>query len=349
MLRGRSCSLPMMLPRSPHSAPLTVALRVLLFSLLAPLPSLVAGQALNDHDNAPLSGIFGLQNSIEGGTLAGKNLHSWNFASIISSHSVVKPGPDEQLKFDGETTRLNLMYRYGVTDRLEFGIEIPYLFHESGNLDSIVVGWHDFFGLPNGVRNTLANDQIDFQYSDQSGEQVELSSSSNGIGDMRLLGGLHLFGSGTSNTALRFGVKFPTGDSSQLHGSGGIDISIGIAGDFASLWGVERLNGFYRLSGTYIGEPEFLQNRYRKFIGTVSGGLGYYLTAVMELRAQTTLRTPLYDSEINALGDSSAMLSFGANFRLSDRYTLALGVGEDINVSTAPDVTFIITLDYQGG
>ena len=43
------------------------------------------------------------------------------------------------------------------------------------------------------------------------------------------------------------------------------------------------------------------------------------------------------------------MLSFGANFRLSDKYTLALGVGEDINVSTAPDVTFIITLDYQGG
>ena len=194
----------------------------------------------------------------------------------------------------------------------------------------------------------LENDQINFEYISGSGEQVGLSQSSSGIGDIRLLGGLYLFGSEISSTALRFGVKVPTGDSDRLLGSGGTDLSIGIAADFISLWGVELLNGFYRISGTYIGEPDFLRDRYRSFVGKASGGLGFHLTRVLELRAQATLRTPSYVSEINALGDSSAMLSFGANFRLSESYWLSLGVSEDINVSTAPDVTFIIALDYQG-
>ena len=42
---------------------------------------------------------------------------------MTSSHSIIKIAPDEWLKFDGETTRLALNYRYGVTDRLEFGVE----------------------------------------------------------------------------------------------------------------------------------------------------------------------------------------------------------------------------------
>lgn len=315
---------------------------------LAMLPPVAAAQALNDHDNGPLTGIFGFPNSTEGANLASKGRGGWSAAAVTSSHSIVKLTEDEWLKLDGETTRLSVTYSRGITERLELGLELPYVFHESGNLDSIVSGWHELFGLPTGARDLLANDLIDFEYSDRSGAEVDLYRSSNGIGDIRLLGGWRLFGSERSSTALRFSVKFASGDSASLHGSGGTDFSIGIAGDHDALWGLQRLNGFYRLSGTHLGEPEFLRERYRAFVARASGGLGYRLTESMELRAQAALRGSVYDSEINALGTNAVMLSFGANFRLSESYRLALGVAEDVNVSTMPDVTFVVTLDYAG-
>lgn len=307
-----------------------------------------AAQALNDHDNGPLTGIFGFQNSTEGGRLNRQGEHGWNFSVIASSHSTVKVVEDESLKFDGETTRLGLMYRYGVTDKVELGVELPYLFHESGNLDSFISGWHDAFGLPNGVRDLLPEDQIDFEYADRVSQPVGLSRSTNGVGELRFFGGVRLQSSPGNDTALRFSVKFPTGDSNELRGSGGTDFSIGIAGDHTSLWGLARLNGYYRVSGTYIGEPEILEDRYRKFVPRISGGLGFQWTEGFELLAQTTLRGAIYDSEIHTLGDTAAVLTIGANIGLGDRYQLALGVGEDINVNTAPDVTLIVSLDYQG-
>ncbi|GMR17247.1 MAG: DUF3187 family protein [Gammaproteobacteria bacterium] len=320
----------------------------MLLLLLVALPAAVFAQALNDQDNGPLTGIFGFPNSMEGATLADAGRNAWNVSSMLSSHAIIQQTADERLQFDGQTTRLALTYRRGISDRLELGIELPYLWHEYGNLDSFIDGWHDFFGLPNGVRTLQPQDQIEFSYADAAGEQLGLSRSVNGVGDLRLLGGWRLAGSGDSSTALRFNIKLPTGDSARLLGSGGTDFSIGIAGDYESLWGMQRLSGFYRLSGTRLGTPDILRDRYRRFVARVSGGVGYRLNDVMTIRAQVTLRSAAFDSGIGALGNNAAMLAFGADFRLSEKYALAIGVIEDINVTTAPDVTFTVTLDRRG-
>ena len=67
----------------------------------------------------------------------------------------------------------------------------------------------------------------------------------------------------------------------------------------------------------------------------------------IQLNAQSTLRTAVYDSDIEKLGEMSWTLTFGGNIRLTRQFVLSLGVSEDIKVNSAPDVSFNVGLRYR--
>ncbi len=304
-------------------------------------------EALNDHDNGPLSAIFGIPDSTEGAMLLADGRHAFGVTLMTSSHAIVDDKLGESLTLDGETTRLTLNWRYGFSDRLEIGIEAPLLSHESGNLDSLIENWHDIFGLPDGSRDQLPQDELLFSYQDTGVPLVDFDENANGAGDVRLYGGWQLSSNTNRRTALRLSVKLPTGAAEDLLGSGGTDVSVGIAADYLDLGGTGRMTGFYRANVIYVGEPEFLADRYNEFIGHLAGGIGIKVTNWMDLRVQGTIRSAMYDSDIRNLGDLAGTITFGGNFRLGERTLLSLAVGEDIIVNTAPDVSFQVTLRYQ--
>ena len=306
-----------------------------------------AADALPDHDNGPMTGIFGFPESTEGSEIIGRGHHDWSASLIIASHNIDATRDGESLRLDGETTRLAFTYRYGLADRLDIGIEVPYLWHQSGNLDSIIDGWHDFFGLPKGPRATRERNQLQFFYADSQAILMDLARNANGAGDIRLLAGWRLSETKGHTTALRFGIKIPTGKSDQLLGSGGTDISLGLAGDAVNLRGKANLSGFYRVNVTYLGEPDRLADRYNDFVGQLSFGLSYHVQQNLDLRLQSRIRSAVYDSEIENLGATSVSLTFGADFRVSNRYRLVLSVGEDVKPRSAPDVSFQIALRYR--
>ena len=306
-----------------------------------------AAQALPDHDNGVLTGIFGFPESTEGSQTTGRGQHGWDTSLIIASHNVDETRGGEDLRFDGETTRLAFAYRYGFSDKLDFGIEVPYLWHQSGSLDSIIDDFHDILPfVGGGARATREHDQLEFFYADSQATLVEVTNDSSGISDIRLVAGWQLSKSEGRSRALRFSIKFPTGDSDDLLGSGGTDISLGLASDAAGLWGHTKLSSFYRVNVTYLGEPDRLADRYRDVVGQLSFGLGYQLHRNVNLRLQSRIRTAVYDSEIENLGAASTSLTFGADFRVSNRYRLVLSVGEDLKPGSAPDVSFQIALRY---
>ena len=306
-----------------------------------------SADVLPDHDNSPLNGIFGFPQSTESSELIGRGQRGWDTSLVIASHNIDETRDGEDLRIDGETTRLAFTYRYGLSDKLDIGVEVPYLWHQSGSLDSIVDSWHDFLGfVGGGARPTRAQDELEFFYGDSQAIFLNLTDAANGIGDIRLLAGWQLSKAELSSTALRFSIKLPTGDSDGLLGSGGTDISLGLASDVTGLWGKARLNGFYRVNVTYLGEPDRLADRYNDLVGQVSFGLGYHLHRNVDLRLQSRIRSAVYDSEIDNLGALAASLTFGADFRLSNRYRLVLSVGEDLKPGSAPDVSFQIALRY---
>ncbi len=313
--------------------------------------SAFAGDVLEDSDNGPLTGFFGIPDSREGAQLLDDGQSAWAFAMSTASHSISdrRIDRDERIILDGETTRLEFRWQRGVGDRAEIGLVLPYTWHESGGLDSLVQTWHDVFGFPGGFRGTRPNDAIEFLYTDPGGERINFTRNAHGIGDARLLGAWRLATSSTHSIALRGSVKLPVGDSSELLGSGGTDVSIGLAGDHAQFLGSDRLNAFYRLNAVLLGEPDLLDDRHESFVGHVSLGFGYRLTESVELRVQGGVRSATYDSGIEVLGEPSGTVTFGGNLRLGANYTLGIAVSEDVKVRSAPDVTFRLALSYRPG
>jgi len=311
---------------------------------------LLAGQSvadvLPDPDYGPLTGIFGFPTSTEGGVIVGRGQHSWGTSLGAASHSIDETNDGENLRIDGETTGLVVTYRYGISDKLDIGIEVPYLWHQSGNLDSLIDSWHGFFGLPEGSRPMRKQDQLEFIYTDSESTLIDMTNNSHGVGDARLLAGWQLSKSATHSTALQLGVKLATGDSDALLGSGGTDISLGFSRDGIGVLGNANLSSFYRVNVTYLGEPDQLANRYNDLVGQFAFGFGYRADQNVDLRLQSRIRSAVYDSEIDNLGAVSMSLNFGATFRLSQHYRLGLSVGEDVKSGSAPDVSFQIALNY---
>lgn len=304
-------------------------------------------EPLHDHDNGPLSGIFGMPDSTEGAAVLAKGNRRWDTTFSTSSHSVLADAPAETLTLDGETRRLSLDYRHGLGGGWEIGMEVPYLWHESGGLDEFIDDWHRWFGLPDGSRDMRPIDELEFFYADAGGTRVAFTGNSHGVGDVRLFGGWQFATDADRSLALRLGVKLPTGDSGELAGSGGTDVSIGFAADYAQLFGIPGLDGFYRVSAIHVGEPDLLADLYKKVVGHLSFGIGYRLNDTVELRVQSVSRTALYESDLENLGEVSSALVFGGHIDFSESLRLSIAVAEDVKVMSAPDVTFQLSLRYM--
>lgn len=305
--------------------------------------------ALPDPDLTPMIVSVGLAHADEGAWLPGSGQRDWRWSVATASHSTQDADGQEALHFDGETTRLSLAAEYGLGERFSVGVEIPYLLHESGGLDHAIERWHDWFGFPNNLRNIVANDRIDFRYAD--GDRLLLDNQQNlrGPGDIRLLAGWQLMRNERSASALRLVLKLPTGDSARLTGSGNADLAIGIVGDQRDVLGNPRWSTFYRAYAVFVGQPDRLGARARPVIGQLSAGISLQALSRLSLTVQGSMRSAAYDSELRILGDPAMLLNVGGTLRLSDHLQLAIAVGEDIRVDTAPDVTFGISLSYVPG
>lgn len=317
---------------------------------LLPVAAMVSparAEILHDHDSSPFAGIFGLPDATEGGRILGPGRYAADFFVQASSHSIAETSGDELLIQDGETTRIELNYRRGFADGWEIGLELPYLMHQSGGLDSVIEDWHDWFGLPNGARDDLPRDDLNFRFERPGQAPFVFEENVNGVGDLRLYGGYRLTEREGYASSIRFSVKLPTGSADDLLGSGGVDLSAGLAGDWTGLGGSSSIAAFYRLNLIYLGEPEYLADIHNELVAHVAGGLTWRVGNRLGLTVQASLRSALYDAEVEALGQPSALLTFGGDLRLSESSSLILAVGEDIKVDSAPDVSFQLAFRYR--
>jgi hypothetical protein len=325
----------------------TIKLAIATAGLVILSTSVLHAQQLNDHDNGPLSGLFGLPDSTEGAVLVGKTRFRTDAVFSAASHSVIEIEGDETLFLDGETRRLEVSLRYGMGDRFEVGLELPFLWHESGGLDSLIDGFHAAVGLPDGFRPLQPIDSLQFRYTSGGVDQVNLSSNTRGLGDIRLTGGWLLSESENRRYALRAGLKLATGNGDELLGSGSNDLSLGLAGNYDAWLGNPRLSAYFIASAVWLGEPDLLADRYEALVGHVAAGMGFRALERLELRLQTTARTSLYDSDIEHLGETAMTLTFGGNIQLADRWRLSVAVAEDAKTSSAPDIVFQLGVHYQ--
>lgn len=317
-------------------------------AVLAIMPSAAPAEALPDRDTGPLAGLYGFPDSRDGGRVLEPGRRHVALTLRTSSHAVRDEHGEESLLLDGETNRITLGWRRGVAGRLELGLEVPYVLHESGSLDSLIDDWHGFFNLPKGIRDELPEDRLLFRYRSADGEALRLDRNVHGLGDVRLTAAWQLEQTALTHTAVRVGIKLPTGDSERLLGSGSADISIGLARDRRELAGLPDVSGFWRINATYIGSPDVPSPRTKRVVGQLAAGIAWRAVPRLELAAQARLRSRVYESSLAPAGDVAASLTVGANIRLSRRYEFSVAVAEDIHVRSLPDVTFAVGLTWRG-
>jgi Protein of unknown function (DUF3187) len=130
-----------------------------------------------------------------------------------------------------ETLRSGLFLRYGATDRLELGLEVPVLYRYQGFMNGAITAVERATTGLNPARAALKNTDFVFNVTRNGQRVMSGGPGAMGLGDTTLMSKYQLLSEGSAMPAvsLRGAVKLPTGDQSAFFGSGSPDFGLGLA------------------------------------------------------------------------------------------------------------------------
>ena len=236
---------------------------------------------------------------------------------------------------DGETFIGSLRFARGI-GAFEWGIELPYVRHSGGFLDPIIVDWHDFFGLPQGGREMVRDDQLRYEITARD-TAVLLDRPVRALGDVRLHVARPVV-TKVGATSWRIEVKAPTGDLDRLTGTGGVDATVSLHHErtLNERWSIGAWAG-----ASWLSRPDDRAELARQ--GILGGGIvaRMKLTGSVVLKAQWAGHSAAYDSDLPVLRRAPGILSFGGSIRLGARDVLDIAVLENWpNGEASPDFSF---------
>ncbi len=253
----------------------------------------------------------------------------------------------ESVWFDGENTVIKLGFLKGLGTNWQIGIEFPWIYMGGGSTDRIIQDWHSFWGLPDGNREFVENDQLKYYYENKAdrGVKVDLHQSNSGIGDMRIRVSRSLFRGFGRAFSFQSQLKLPTGDSDFLRGSGSTDLALGLAFADANSGKDFRLNYFVNGGLQWLGRGEILDTIRREVVAYANTGITWKALENTYVKLQVDSHTAGYESQLSELGES-VRLVIGGSVRLFGQWILNLAISEDLRVGSTSDVTFTINLGF---
>jgi hypothetical protein len=281
--------------------------------------------------------------------LANNSTSDWSHKENALIVYGVDPYWSPNIILDGEMSRFDLALRYGLTDRVELGVDLPYIAHGEGVMDNFIEWVHDLFNATGGATRAESHrDSLQYKYRRNADVLVNFTSPASGFGDVRLTGALSLYHKGAENSrdlALRLGLKLPTGESAELTGSGGTDLSVYLVGSDAITFSGNNLTFWGSTGLLFTGEGEVLEELRRDVVLFGSLGAGWSPLEWLSPKVQIDWHSAFYsNTNMKPLGEWSAQIVMGAEMALPRKFMLDLAIAEDLNVKTAPDVTFHLAM-----
>lgn len=297
---------------------------------------------LYSFNQAPLIQIFGLPALGEARILPeGESKLSVHLQ--IANHFTGGANSSEAISLDGETRRLTLQWRQGLTQNREWGLELPHVSHNGGFLDRSIEEFHDVFDMPQNGRTDLSRNRIDYRYSRNGVDLVNLAQAVSGVGDVRLF---------FANTALRkqgyaaawrASLKLPTGDDTKLLGSGSTDLATWLS--VATLRPAEKWNLYGGAGALLMSEGNVLPQQQRHLVAFGTFGIGKRFFQKFTVNGQLDMHSPFYnDSGLRQLGEYSVQGLLGVAWEFSPKKSLMFSASEDLIVGASPDVAFNLSL-----
>lgn len=252
----------------------------------------------------------------------------------------------ETLSLDGETRRLTLQGRRGLSGNREWGFELPFVTHNGGFLDVYIEEFHNIFGMPQNGRTDLPRNRIDYRYTRHGEDLVSLTRAVSGWGDVRLFAATPAATQSASSnyTAVwRMSLKLPTGDEAELLGSGSTDLAIWLSAATTrppNKWNLYGGGGLLLMSQ---GDIMPALQRQAVVFGTL--GMSQKFFPQVTINAQLDVHSPFYnDSGLRQLGEYAVLGLLGVDWEFEPKKFLTLSVSEDLVVGASPDVAFNLSL-----
>jgi hypothetical protein len=319
----------------------------LVLSLLASIHALEAGAGGMDiapfyvRDQGPFSQVFGVPPT-EGGRLVPAGRLDGRVVIDIANSDSGEWLPQETLELDGETHRYTVALRYGLSDRMEIGVDVPYMFFSDGFLDGFMNDFHKVIGR-SLAKKAAGTHRLVFSYTRDGATEIDFRERTSGFGDILLSAALPLHRGkdvDSRSVALRAALKLPTGDPDTLKGSGAADLSVRIAATDAatlSAWDIT----LYGTGGVlFQGKGKVLKEQQRDFAGFGTAGFGWSPRDWFALKLQLDTHSALYrDSDMVVLTSTVLQVTGGFSFALPRDTTLDIGISDNIINETSPDVT----------
>ncbi|AJE02325.1 DUF3187 family protein [Geobacter pickeringii] len=324
------------------------------FSAVFALSTLAHGAEITPFrtvNMSPVVQIFGLP-AIGTARLLPKGGGEASLVFDAANNFAIDQTQREQVVLDGETYRLALGLRYGIAKGIEGGIEVPFIFHSGGELDGFVEWFHSSFGFDTGGRDQVPEGRLLYTYSRDGVQQFRVDHPNGGIGDIRLTTGIRLYDDESAAPralALRAALKLPTGNSGKLRGSGSVDGSLWLTGsDDYRLGGWGHATIFAAAGGMVMSKGDVLKDQQKSVAAFGSLGAGWSPFDWFALKVQTNWHSSLYrGSTLRELDFDTLQIIGGGTIAFPTGTALDLGVSEDLNVKTSPDVVFHLALTQR--
>jgi len=251
--------------------------------------------------------------------------------------------------FDGETTLTNLSYRQVFADVWSWGVEVPWVRHDGGFLDSFIDGFHDSFGFGAGGRDLVREDRLFYSVQVDGNTVVDLRDPEQDLGDVRLYLGRSLLNDPQRSLAVRSLVKLPTGRVNSLSGSGAADAGAWLEYGQVDVFGLPRLSMTAMVGGVYLGKGELLPRLQKDFMPVGHLGFGYRVHDRVQLLMQADAQGAPFDIDVSLLGRTGLQGTLGGRLFFKPSLWLDLGVVEDLYSNSSPDVIFHMSLHGRLG
>ena len=265
----------------------------------------------------------------------------------LANNSMTSTEKGESISLDGETYRMRLIWKLGLDEGWQVGIELPLIRHTSGVMDNFIEDWHDLFGLTNSDRTPWPKNRLLYSYERNGVAEVELTDNTSGLGDIQLLASRSLIET-MAGGVLTFnaGLKLPTGDADSLLGSGAAELALWLSGSTPALVPQWDIGGFMQAGVLTMEQGDVLPDLQRTNV--LFGGVGAYwqATSWLVLKSQLNAHSSFYRSKLAQLGSDSVMLTLGGTILMDQgNSAIDLAIGENLVTDTIPD--FMINMAYK--
>lgn len=271
------------------------------------------------------------------------------FAQVdVVNNSISREQNAESVVIDGETYRAMLGLRKMAAERVELGIDVPWIAHSPGFMDEFIEEWHNAFGLSNSERDFLGAGQLRYGYARESVALADVDQRVAGLGDIQLGVAWQFLKRANTAATVRATLDLATGDAEKLTGSGGTEAAVAVALGDRTFLSAPSMSAMLSAGILRAGGGSVLQPLQKDWVGFGSVALGWDVSASLTMKGQVDFHTPMYATALRPIGGAGVQLTLGAAVAISHRLLLDLAIGENLHTGATPDVVFHFALGYRG-